>query len=100
MPQLLPYLTHLTQLLDVGVFQKFKFEFKQCLREEIFYGVTKITKADFFAMFLVFSAKAFTEKTGLIPFRSEIVLDKMKEYGGIQEEIRVESSDDECDGED
>ena len=88
------------------MFQKFKFEFKQCLQEEIFYGATEITKADFFAIFLVFSAKMFTEKlcksifkkTGLILFWPEVVLDKMKEYSGIQEEIRVESSDDESNG--
>jgi len=104
--QLPLYSTHLTQPLDVGAFQKFKFEFKQCLREEVFYGATEITKADFFAMFPVFSTKTFTEKlcksafkkTGLIPFWPEIVLNKMKEYGGVQEEIRVESSDDESDG--
>jgi len=57
-------------------------------------------------MFPVFSAKTFTEKlcksafkkTGLILFRPEVVLDKMKEYGGVQEEIQVECSDDESDG--
>ena len=63
-------------------------------------------KADFFAMFLVFSTKMFTEKlckstfkkTSLILFRPEIILNKMKEYSGVQEEIRVESSDDESNG--
>ena len=54
-------------------------------------------------MFLVFSAKTFTEKlcksaTGLILFQPEVVLDKIKEYSGVQEEIQVECSDDESDG--
>jgi DDE superfamily endonuclease len=104
--QLPPHSTHLTQPLDVGAFQKFKYEFKQCLREEVFYGTTEISKADFFDMFPRFSARTFTEKlcksafrkTGLIPYNPDIVLDKMKEYGGIQEAPRVESSDDESDG--
>jgi hypothetical protein len=42
-------------------------------------------------MFPVFSAKTFTEKlcksvfkkTGLIPFRPEVVLNNIKEYGGV-----------------
>jgi DDE superfamily endonuclease len=91
--QLPPHSTHLTQPLDVGAFQKFKFEFKQCLREEVFYGANEITKADFFNIFARFSTQTFTPelcksaftKTGLIPFNPDLVLDKMKVYGGIQE---------------
>lgn len=102
--QLPPHSTHLSQPLDVGVFQKFKFEFKQCLREEVFYGATEITKTDFFSLFNKFSARTFTpklcqaafRKTGLIPFDPYVVLTKMKEYGGIQEqeerELSIESS--------
>ena len=56
-------------------------------------------------MFPQFSSRTFTEKlcksafqkTGLIPFNPSIVLDKMKEYGGIQEAPHVEPSDNESD---
>jgi hypothetical protein len=100
--QLPPHSTHLTQPCDIGAFQKFKFEFKKCLREEVFYGATEITKTDFFSMFNTFSTKTFTpqlckaafRKTGLIPYNPSIVLDKMKEFGGIQEAQESSSDDD------
>ena len=104
--QLPPYSTHLTQPADVGAFQKFKYEFKECLQEEVFFGATEITKADFFALFPKFSTKTFTpklcisafRKTGLIPYNPSVVLDKMKEYSGVQDVPTVESSDDESIG--
>ena len=97
--QLPPHSTHLLQPLDVGVFQKFKHEFKELIREEVFLGAKEITKADFFALFNKFSAKTFKpklcksafRKTGLIPFDPSIILSKMKEYGGIQEVQREET---------
>jgi hypothetical protein len=72
----------------------------------VFYGATEISKTDFFDMFPRFSGPTFTEKlcksafrkTGLIPFDLNIVLNKMKEYGGIQEAPRIELSDNESDG--
>ena len=72
----------------------------------MFYGATEISKTDFFDMFPRFSGPTFTEKlcksafrkTGLIPFDLNIVLNKMKEYGGIQEAPRIELSDNESDG--
>jgi hypothetical protein len=56
-------------------------------------------------MFPQFSSHTFTEKlckiafrkTGLILFNPSIVLDKMKEYGGIQEAPHIEPSDNESD---
>jgi hypothetical protein len=97
--QLPPHSTHLSQPLNVRAFQKFKFEFKKCLREEVFYGATEITKTDFFFLFNKFSDRTFTlklckasfRKTGLIPFDPDVVLLKMKQYGGIQETQRKES---------
>jgi hypothetical protein len=104
--QLPPHSTHLTQPLDVGSFLKFKYEFKACLREEVFYGATEITKTDFFSLFNKFSSRTFTPKlcassftkTGLIPLNPVIVLDKMKEYGGIQEQEQVELFNDSSEG--
>jgi hypothetical protein len=68
----------------------------------VFYGATEITKTDFFSMFNTFSTKTFTpqlckaafRKTGLIPYNPSIVLDKMKEFGGIQEAQESSSDDD------
>ena len=59
-------------------------------------------KADFFALFPKFSTKTFTpklyisifRKTGLILYNPSIVLNKMKEYSGVQDMPTVESSDD------
>jgi hypothetical protein len=75
------------------------------LREEVFYGATEITKANFFTLFPRFSSRTFTlklcisafRKTGLIPFNPLIVLDKMKEYGGIQEALNSSTDEDESD---
>jgi hypothetical protein len=104
--QLIPYSTHLTQSLDAVAFQKSKHEFKKLIREEVFYGATEISKVDFFAIFNKFSSKSFTsaickasfKKTGLIPFNPNIVLSKMKRFGGIQNEDNDESIDDESFG--
>jgi hypothetical protein len=92
--QLPAHSTHLLQPLDVGVFQSFKYNFKKALREEVFLGATEMTKIDFFSFFQRFSDKTFTtktcisafQKTGFIPFKPSVVLDKMKAMGGIQEE--------------
>ena len=91
--QLPAHTTHLTQPLDVGAFQSYKHNFKQCIWREVFYSATTISKTDFFSFFQTFSNKTFTaklcksafKKTGLIPYNPAIVLDKMREYSGIQE---------------
>ena len=97
-----PHSTHLTQLLDVVAFQKAKHKFKKFVRKMVFYDTTKITKTDFFSIFDKFSTKTFTskickaafKKAGLIPFDPLVVLLKMKEFGGIQDQSRKESIDD------
>ena len=61
--------------------------------KEVFHGAKSISKTDFFSFFQTFSNKTFTanlcksafKKTGLIPYNPPVVLDKMKVYGGIQE---------------
>ena len=66
----------------------------------MFLRTKEISKADFFALFNKFSVKTFKpklcksafRKTGLIPFDPSIILSKMKEYGGIQEVQREETS--------
>ena len=51
-PFLLPaHSTHLTQPLDVGVFQYFKYNFKEAIRAEVFLGATEISKTDLFSFF-------------------------------------------------
>ena len=93
-PYLLPsHTTYLTQPCDVGMFQKFKYEIKKCIWQEVFLGSTSITEADFFTLFNTFYTKIFTPKlcksafakAGLIPFKPEIVLSKIHSYNGIQE---------------
>jgi hypothetical protein len=104
--QLPPHSTHLIQPLDVGVFQKFKHKFKKCIREEVFLGANEITKTDFFHHFNTFSSRTFTpqlckaafRKTSLIPLNPNLVLDKMKQYGGVQEAQRDEEEEEESEG--
>jgi hypothetical protein len=69
----------------------------------VFYGATEITKADFFFIFNKFLSKTFTadlcraafRKAGLVPFDPSIVFSQMKEYKGIQDKRKEESTDDE-----
>ena len=51
--------THLLQSFDVSVFQKFKHELKELIREKVFLRAKEISKADFFVLFNKFSAKTF-----------------------------------------
>jgi hypothetical protein len=44
-------ITHLLQLLDVGVFQNLKYNFKKVVKKEIFNSTTNISKVDFFLFF-------------------------------------------------
>ena len=72
----------------------------------MFFGATEITKANFFALFLVFSDRTFTsklcisafKKTGLIPFNPSVILDKIKEYKKVQDVLEVKSNDDKSKG--
>ena len=72
-PFLLPaHSTHLTQPLDVGVFQCFKYNFKEAIRVEVFLGTTEISKTDFFSFFQQFSNKTFTEKLSKSAKKSQV----------------------------
>jgi hypothetical protein len=86
--------SHLSgSLNNVGVFQSYKKNFKNCVWKEIFLDAKSISKLDFFSFFQTFSNKTFTanlyksvfKKTGLILYNPSIVLDKMKVYDGVQE---------------
>jgi DDE superfamily endonuclease len=98
--QLPPHSTHLLQPLDVGIFQTYKLNLKKSIQNEVFHGLTEMSKTDFFSIFQAFSDRTFApkriqsafHKTGLVPYDPAIVLDKMKEYGGIQVEIEEEGS--------
>ena len=98
--QLPPHSTHLLQPLDVGIFQTYKLNLKKSIQNEVFHGLTEMSKTDFFSIFQAFSDHTFApkriqsafRKTGLVPYDPAIVLDKMKEYGGIQVEIEEEGS--------
>jgi len=93
---------HLLQLLDVGVFQSLKYNFKKVVRKEIFNSATKILKVDFSSFFQQFHNRTFKNpkiyqstfrKTRLIPFNPLVVLEKMKEYQALQMlELVVETS--------
>ena len=101
--QLPPHSTHLLQPLDVGIFQTYKKNFKNSIQNEVFHGLTEMSKTDFFAIFQGFSDRTFApnriqsafRKTGLIPYNPSIVLDKMKDFGGIQEVESEELSEEE-----
>ena len=84
--------SHLSgSLNNVGVFQSYKKNFKNCVWKEIFHDAKSISKPDFFSFFQTFSNKTFTanlyksafKKTNLILYNPSIVLDKMKVYDGV-----------------
>jgi hypothetical protein len=100
--QLPPHSTHLLQPLDVGIFQNYKRNFKNSIQNEVF-GLTEMSKTEFFAIFQEFSDRTFASnriqsafrKTGLVPYNPSIVLDKIKDFGGIQEVESEKSSEEE-----
>jgi hypothetical protein len=90
--QLPPHSTHVTQPLDVKVFQSYKHNFQKALNEQVLEGAADFAKDDFFAILNQFSSKTFSEKvcrsafrsTGLIPYNPSVVLAQLKKYGGTQ----------------
>ena len=82
---LLPHSTHLTQPLDVGCFQPYKHYHSEAIDATMRTGIPKFSKLDFLASLITMRAKAFKKstilsafrKTGLIPYISEIVLQKV-----------------------
>ncbi len=81
-----PHSIHLTQSLDVGVFQPFKYHHSEAIDASILLGDADFTRLEILAAFHHFRAKAFKpenvrsgwRKTGLIPFNPEVVLSKIR----------------------
>jgi len=90
-----PHTTHRLQPLDVGCFAPLSTHYSQslesfCSRSE---GLTKMSQKEFFGVFWPAWQKAFTEanirsswkKTGLVPWRLAVVLDKLKQQPSAAE---------------
>lgn len=81
-----PHSTHLTQPLDVGVFQPMKHYHAEAVDNAIRMGDVDFGRLDFLAAFNQFRTKAFKpstiksawQKTGLIPYNPEMVLTKIR----------------------
>lgn len=81
-----PHSTHVTQPLDVGIFQPMKHYHSEVIDEVIRLGAVNFNKQDFFASFMSLRAKAFTESnilsawkhTGFFPFAPKIVMEKIR----------------------
>jgi hypothetical protein len=96
-PFLLPaHNIYLLQPLDIGVFQTIKSNFKKVVQREIFNSATDISKVDFFSFYQQFYNRTFRKpsiyksefcRTGLILYNPLIVLEKMKEYQGLQAQL-------------
>ena len=78
--------THLTQPLDVEVFQPLKHYHTEAIDQAVRLGDTKFGTLEFLAAFQQFRAKTFKESTvkhafkatGLVPYNPEIVLEKVR----------------------
>ena len=81
-----PHSTHMTQPLDVGVFQPFKHYHTEAIDEAVRLGDTKFGTVEFLAAFQSFRDKTFRpitirhafRATGLVPYNSEVVLEKVR----------------------
>ena len=81
-----PHSTHMTQPLDVGVFQPFKHYHTEAIDQAVRLGDTRFGTLEFLAAFQQFRAKTFKsstvkhafEVTGLVPFNPEVVLEKVR----------------------
>ena len=82
----------------MGIFKALKYSFKKDIYKEIFNGVTKILKVNFFAFFQTLYNKVFKNyriatsvfhKTRPIPLNLTIVFTKIKEYYKILKESRL-----------
>ncbi len=81
-----PHYTHVTQPLNVGIFQPMKHYHSEVIDETIRLGSTSFNKQDFLASFTSLRAKAFTEsnirsafkQTGLVPYSPKVVLEKVR----------------------
>ena len=82
-----PHSTHLTQPLDVGVFQPFKHYHTDAIDKAVRMGDEKSGKLEFLAAFQSFRNQNFKsttirhafKSTRLVPFNPDVVLDKIRE---------------------
>ena len=81
-----PHSTHLTQPLDVGIFQPFKHHHTEAIDAAVRAGNMEFSKLDFLASFQAIRASTFTKSsilsawknTGLIPYNPNVVLAKIE----------------------
>ncbi len=79
--------THLTQPLDVVVFQRFKYYHTDAIDKAVRLGDEKFGKLEFLAKFQSFCNQTFKpttihhafKSTELVPFNPDVVLDKIRE---------------------
>ena len=79
--------THLTQPLNIGVFQYFKHYHTDVIDNAVWLSDEKFGKLEFLAAFQSFCNQTFKpttirhafKSTGLVPFNPDIVLDKIRE---------------------
>ena len=79
-----PHSTHLTQPLDVGLFQALKQYYAEAIDAAVKAGNVDFDKLDFLACFESIRAQAFTKSnilsawknTGLIPYNPRVVISK------------------------
>ena len=84
---LISHTTHLTQPLDVGVFQPFKYYHTDAVDKAVRLGDEKFGKLELLAAFQSFRNQTFKlttirhafKSTGLVPFNPDIILDKICE---------------------
>ena len=90
--------THLTQPLDVGVFQPYKHYHAEAIDHAIRMGDTEFGKLEFLAAFQEFRNKTFKSSTirhafrttGIVPFNPNMVLDVIRQKQAAALEIRNE----------
>ncbi len=84
---LLPYSTHLTQPLKVGIFQPFKYYHTDVIDKAVWLGNEKFGKVEFLAAFQSFRNQTFKpttiryafNSTGLVLFNPDVILNKICE---------------------
>ena len=91
--------THLTQPLDVGVFQPYKHYHGEAVDNAVRMGDTEFGKLEFLASFQEFRTKTFKPSTirhafrttGIVPFNPDIVLDIIREKQAVRNQVRTPS---------
>jgi len=81
-----PHSTHITQPLDVGVFQAYKSHHGRAVDRAVRRGDDKFDRMEFFAAFQAFRAATFKPatlrhafaRTGIVPFNPAVVIDPLR----------------------